>query len=25
LYSSEYLFDVMSRYQIQEQQENFKF
>ena len=25
LYSSEYLFDVMSRYQIQEQQEGFKF
>ncbi len=25
LYSSEYLFDVMSSYQIQEQQENFKF
>ena len=25
LYSSEYLFDVMSRYQIQEQRENFKF
>ena len=25
LYSSEYLFDVMSRYQIQEQQEDFKF
>ena len=25
LYSSEYLFDVMSSYQIQEQQEDFKF
>ena len=25
LYSSEYLFDVMSNYQIQEQQEDFKF
>ena len=25
LYSSEYLFDVMSAYQIQEQQEGFKF
>ena len=25
LYSSEYLFDVMSTYQIQEQQEDFKF
>ena len=25
LYSSEYLFDVMSAYQIQEQQEDFKF
>ena len=25
LYSSEYLFDVMCNYQIQEQQEDFKF